>query len=199
MGVLAIVHLLLQQYGYAALVLILFLDSIGVPWPTEATLVVTGAAAQVRQLPLLWAASVSGSTLGSSLSYYLGKRMGPSLMQRIARVLRLTPEQLDRVDGWFAKHGHRAVFFGRLVPFVRNLAGFPAGVIGMPFGQYLAYSMAGYGVYIGIALGLGYGGSSLARLLGGLEILLWILAPVALLVVYLKWGRAWMAKRRGRG
>src|SRR4051812_9516623 len=125
MGLLGVVDGLLQQYGYVALLLILFLDSAGVPWPTEATLVATGVYAHTGQIhPVLaFVSALGGAAMGSSLSYYLGLKMGPSLMQRIARIFRLTPQQLGKVDEWFAKHGHRAVLFGRMVPFVRNLCG----------------------------------------------------------------------------
>jgi membrane protein DedA with SNARE-associated domain len=202
MGHLGVVDMLLQQYSYAALLLILFLDSAGVPWPTEATLVLAGAVAAHtgRIHPLLaCVAALGGAALGSSLSYYLGRKMGPSLMQRIAGVFRLTPQHLAKVDEWFAKYGHRAVLVGRMVPFVRNFCGYPAGVAAMPFGKYLLYSLAGYGLYITIALGLGYGGGRLAYLFKQFEYLLWILVPVAAFVLYWKWGRAWVAKRRGKG
>lgn len=192
---------LLLDYGYIALVMIMILDSCGVPWPTEATLVLTGAAASEGMIhPLLAAAAaLIGAAAGSSLSYYLGMRLGPKLMQRIGAFFRLTPARLEKVDTWFARHGHRAVFFGRLIPFVRCFTGFPAGVVRMPFGKYLTYTLAGYIVYISISMGLGYGGHSLAKWLGDLEIALWILVPIALLVSWLKWGRQMMHKQKGTG
>lgn len=192
---------LLQDYGYIALVTILILDSCGVPWPTEATLVLTGAAASQGLIhPLLaGAAALTGAAAGSSLSYYLGMRLGPRLMQQIGSFFRLTPDKMAKVDRWFAKHGHRAVFFGRLVPFVRCFTGFPAGVMRMHFGKYMTFTLAGYTVYISISMGLGYGGHSLAKWLGDLEIALWILVPVGLAFAWLKWGRKLMQKQRGAG
>jgi membrane protein DedA with SNARE-associated domain len=199
---LGVVQTLLRQYSFAALVLILFLDSSGVPWPTEATLVATGVAVQTTGHPnvlLAWLSGLIGAAMGSSLSYYLGRKLGPTLMNRIAAVFHLTPQHLAKVDEWFTKYGHRAVFFGRLIPFVRNLAGYPAGVAEMPFGKYLLFSVAGYGCYTGLALALGFGGSLVGRWLAELEAMLWIAIPLALLVVYWKWGRAYLAKRRGKG
>ncbi|MGE5676411.1 MAG: DedA family protein [Mycobacterium leprae] len=194
---------LLHTYGYAALVLILFLDSSGVPWPTEATLVATGVAAaagrQHLSIYLALLAAVVGSLLGSSLSYYLGQRMGPKAMQRIAGWFRLQPQHLDKVDEWFARHGHRAVFFGRLVPFVRNLTGYPSGILGIPFGKYLLFSVLGYGLYCSIALAIGFGGLWLGRLMAEIEVLLWLLIPAVLLFVYVKWGRKWLRKGWGKG
>jgi membrane protein DedA with SNARE-associated domain len=191
---------LLQTYGYAALVVILFLDSVGVPWPTEATLVVTGVAARAGHLsfPGALLSVLSGAALGSTLSYYLGRRIGPALMRRVGAFFRLTPAQLEKVDIWFAKHGHRAVFFGRLVPFVRNLTGYPAGAMGVPFGRYMLYTLAGYAAYAAFALTLGYGGTAVAQWVGDLERFLGIAVPLALIVVWFKWGHAWW-KRQGKG
>lgn len=191
---------LLHDYGYFALILILTLDASGVPWPTEATLVMAGVAfGEGGWLKVLLAglSSLGGAALGSAFSYYLGRRMGPALMRRIMAFFRLSNETMDKVDAWFEKYGHRAVFFGRMIPFVRNFTGFPAGVMGMHFGQYMLYSLAGYSLYIAFALSLGYGGASFARWVGDAEIVLAILLPLAAIVLWFKYGRKWVAKRRG--
>jgi membrane protein DedA with SNARE-associated domain len=197
---LGVVQTLLQTYGYTALILVLFLDSSGVPWPTEATLAAAGYFARSGHLNVFLAgvSGLAGAALGSALSYHLGRRMGPALMRRIMSFFRLSAEQIDKTDQWFAKHGHRAVFFGRMVPFVRNFTGYPAGVMQMPFGTYMLYSVAGYAVYSALALSLGYGGTALAQWLGDLELFLWLAIPLALLVLWVKWGRKWAARLRGR-
>ncbi|HWI60547.1 MAG TPA: DedA family protein [Symbiobacteriaceae bacterium] len=199
-----IVQSLLETYGYAALVLILLLDSSGVPWPTEATLVVAGIAAHQGNLNigLDLVAVLAGAAGGSSLSYYLGRRMGPSLMRRIAAFFHLSDETMVKVDAWFARHGHRAVFFGRLVPFVRNFTGYPAGVMEVPFGKYMLFSLAGYALYAAFALSLGFFGTAFTKWVGDFEIALWLLLPVVLAVGWFKWGRKWYkqyAKERGKG
>ncbi|HYF92205.1 MAG TPA: DedA family protein [Symbiobacteriaceae bacterium] len=193
-----IVQSLLETYGDIALVVILFLDSSGVPWPTEATLVVAGIAARNGSLNIFaaFASVLGGAALGSTLSYYLGRRMGPALMRKIAAFFRLSDDTMAKVDDWFEKHGHRAVFFGRLVPFVRNFTGYPAGVMEVPFGKYLLFSLAGYGLYAAFALSLGYFGTAFAQWVGDFEIALWILLPIALLVGWFKWGRKWVQHYR---
>jgi membrane protein DedA with SNARE-associated domain len=197
---LGLAEALLEQYGYVALLIILFLDSAGVPWPTEATLVIAGSAAKSPLLVLLAGlSSLAGAAVGCSLSYYLGRRIGPSLMQRVGAFFRLSPATLQKVDDWFERHGHRAVFYGRFIPFVRSLIGYPGGVLEVPFGKYLLFSLAGYGLYIAFALSLGFGGKTMARLIGDLEIFLAILVPIAAIVVWFKWGRHWYAKQRGKG
>lgn len=189
---------LLHDYGYLALIVILTLDASGVPWPTEATLVAAGVAfgeGGPIKVVLAGLSSLGGAALGSVFSYYLGRRMGPALMRRIMGFFRLSAETMDKVDAWFEKYGHRAVFFGRMIPFVRNFTGFPAGVMGMHFGKYMLYSLAGYSLYITFALSLGYGGSAFARLVGDVEIVLAVFIPLALIVLWFKYGRKWVRRR----
>lgn len=192
-----IVQSLLETYGYLALVVILFLDSVGVPWPTEATLVVAGIAFH-NPVSLLFAflSVLAGAAGGCTVSYYLGRRMGPKLMRRIAGFFRLSDETMQKVDDWFERHGHRAVFFGRLVPFVRNFTGYPAGVMEVPFGKYMLFSLAGYAVYSAFALSLGFFGTRFTKWVGDFEIALWILLPIVLLVIWFKWGRKWVKQYR---
>lgn len=192
---------LVQHYGPPLLFVVLFLDSAGVPWPTEATLVVAGMAVHSGSINPVLAllGTLLGSGLGSSLSYYLGKRMGPTLLKKIGHFFHLSPEHLAKVDAWFEKHGDKAVFFGRFIPFVRNFAGYPAGVMRMNFRKYLLFSLAGYLLYFLFAVGMGYMGTALATLVEDVEILLWIAVPVGLAIFWFKWGRKWANTLRGKG
>ena len=192
---------LVQHYGFLFLLAVLFADSAGVPWPTEATLVIAGVAIHRGAIHPLLAllGSLTGAGLGSSLSYYLGMRMGPALLRRIGRFFHLGQEHLARVDAWFEKYGDKAVFLGRFIPFVRNLAGYPAGVMRMHFRKYLTFSLAGYLLYILFATGMGFMGNALAGLVQEFEALLWIIIPAGLIIVWFKWGREWAKTLRGKG
>jgi membrane protein DedA with SNARE-associated domain len=62
---------------------------------------------------------------------------------------------VDRTFGWFERHGRSAVFFGRMVPIVRSFVSVPAGVVKMPFGQFLLYTAGGSLIWNGVLIGLG--------------------------------------------
>ena len=64
-------------------------------------------------------------------------------------------EDVDRTFEWFEKHGRSAVFFGRMVPIVRSFVSVPAGVVRMPFGQFLLYTAAGSLIWNSVLIGLG--------------------------------------------
>ena len=68
---------------------------------------------------------------------------GRPLLDRWGRYVHIHPDDLDRADAWFARYGDWAVFFGRLVPLVRALINYPAGIARMPIGRFLLFSALG--------------------------------------------------------
>jgi membrane protein DedA with SNARE-associated domain len=84
-----------------------------------------------------------GAVLGSRAGYLIGAWGGRPLLDRYGRYVPIKPEDLDRADAWFAKYGDWAVFLGRLVPLVRALINYPAGVARMPVGRFLLFSALG--------------------------------------------------------
>jgi len=87
--------------------------------------------------------ATTGAVLGSLAGYLIGAWGGRPLLERYGRYVHIKPEDLDRADAWFARYGGWAVFFGRLVPLVRALINYPAGVARMPIGRFLLFSALG--------------------------------------------------------
>ena len=84
-----------------------------------------------------------GAVIGSLAGYLIGAWGGRPLLDRYGRYVHVRASDLDRADAWFARYGDRAVFFGRLVPLVRALINYPAGVARMPVGRFIAFSALG--------------------------------------------------------
>jgi membrane protein DedA with SNARE-associated domain len=84
-----------------------------------------------------------GAVLGSLAGYLIGAWGGRPLLDRYGRYVHVRGSDLDRADAWFARYGDRAVFFGRLVPLVRALINYPAGVARMPVARFIAFSALG--------------------------------------------------------
>jgi len=84
-----------------------------------------------------------GAVIGSLAGYLIGAWGGRPLLDRYGRYVHVRSSDLDRADAWFARYGDRAVFFGRLVPLVRALINYPAGVARMPVGRFIAFSALG--------------------------------------------------------
>lgn len=199
---------LLRQAGPLALFLLTLLETVGVSVPSEMTLLAAGylAASGHLSLPGAVLAALSGCLVGSSISYRVGRVAGTGWIYRAAAYLRIRQEQVARTEAWFQERGQVAVLLGRFLPFVRALVGYPAGMAGMPFGRYLAYTLVGYGAWATGSLLAGY----LAGHAVGLRALrayrhLWeeaaLAAAAAAVAVWLlrRWLRARASQRQAQG
>ncbi len=84
-----------------------------------------------------------GSTFGSSLCYWFSRTLGRSFLERYGKLLLLPPERLELAERWLNKFAFGGVFLARLLPVVRHLIGFPAGLVRMPFVAFAAITFAG--------------------------------------------------------
>jgi membrane protein DedA with SNARE-associated domain len=103
-----------------------------------------------------------GYLVGSLVGWAIGRKGGHALLARHGRWLHVTPEDLDRAERWFDRHGRAAVFLGRLTPVVRSFISIPAGTLESPLGSYTALTLAGSAIWCfgfagaGWALGSSY-------------------------------------------
>ncbi len=65
-------------------------------------------------------------------------------------------EDLEKTEAWFARHGGKAVFFGRMVPIFRSLISVPAGLERMSFGLFTLYTVLGSLVWNTVFVMAGY-------------------------------------------
>ncbi len=135
----------LQQWGYGVIFLAMLLENAGLPLPGETVTLLGGYAAGSGQLHGLgvMAAAASGAMLGDNLGYWVGRRAGWGLILRVGRLLRQSPEQLDRLRDQFLRHANASVLMGRFVAVLRVVAGPMAGAVGMPYRRFLLCNTAG--------------------------------------------------------
>lgn len=153
---------LVEQTGYLGIALLMFAENVFPPIPSELIMPLAGftaARGELAFLPMV-AAGTAGSLAGTLLWYQIGRWYSLArlrcLTARHGRWLTLTPEDVDKADAWFTRHGAKAVFLGRLVPGVRTLISVPAGINAMPFGRLLAYSTLGTSIWTGLLAAAGY-------------------------------------------
>lgn len=151
-----------EQGGYPAIALLMFLENVFPPIPSEVIMPIAGYAASRGDLslPLAVLAGAAGSLAGAWLWYGIGRRLGTDRLKawagRHGRWLTLSPRDVERADTWFDRHGGKAVLFGRMIPAVRTLISVPAGISGMPTVPFLIFSSIGTLVWTGALAGLGY-------------------------------------------
>ncbi|KAB0680803.1 DedA family protein [Aureimonas leprariae] len=140
---------LMETLGPAGIALLMFLENIFPPIPSELIMPLAGYQAALGEMSIVVviAAGLVGSVLGIIPWYWLGYAIGEkrivALAARYGRWLTMTPEDVEAADRWFLRKGWWAVFFGRLVPTVRTLISVPAGLARMPFGLFLLLSAVG--------------------------------------------------------
>src|SRR6478736_967364 len=137
---------LMDRMGLLGAALAVGLDNLFPPIPSEIVLPMAGLAASQGRFTLAGAlfATTAGSVIGACIMYWLGRAFG---RDRTALVFAKTPllkvRDLEVTEAWFAKHGTKAVFFGRMVPIFRSLISIPAGVERMPFGIFFLLTTLG--------------------------------------------------------
>ena len=136
---------LIGELGYAGLVVLMAVEHVFPPIPSELVLPLAGFEVGRGNLNLVGAlvASTAGSLIGASVLYLLARRGGRPLVLRLRRVLRVDEEDLDRAEQRFRRHSAWMVVLGRMVPGLRSLVSLPPGMLRMPFGRYLALSVTG--------------------------------------------------------
>ena len=148
--------------GYPGIALLMLLENILPPLPSELIMPMAGFVAANGQLTLVGViiAGKLGSVAGALPWYYLGKVLGHERLKQWAgrhgRWLTLEPQDVDRAAGWFQKHCGKAVFFGRLVPALRTLISVPAGLFGMSLGRFLTYTLLGSALWSSALAFAGY-------------------------------------------
>lgn len=189
----------IEQTGYLGIALLMLLENVFPPIPSELVLPFAGYVAATGELNVVGvlAAAVAGSLLGALPWYYLGRRLGHGGLQRFAqrhgRLLTMEPEDIDRAQEWFKRHGPSSVAFGRLVPAVRSVISMPAGVAQLPLLKFLLWSLVGTVAWSALLLGVGFALES--RYEEAKQAVEWVTRGV---VAFLVGGYLWRVWRFGR-
>lgn len=153
---------LINATGLFGVALLMFVENIVLPIPSEVVMPLAGYAAARGDLPIVPTilAGTAGSIAGAAVWFSIAKRIGEERLRRWAdrfgRVLTLTSGDIDRADYWFRRSGHIAVFAGRLIPAIRVLVSIPAGLAGMSWSRFLVFSFLGALLWTGALMLAGY-------------------------------------------
>jgi membrane protein DedA with SNARE-associated domain/membrane-associated phospholipid phosphatase len=151
----------LGAWTYALVGVMAFLETgafVGLVAPGETVVIAGGVIAgqgEIDLVPLIglvWTCAV----LGDTTSFYLGRRLGRRFLERHGPRVKITPERLTSVEGYFDRHGGKTILIGRFIGLVRALAPFIAGTSGMPFRRFIPFSIVGTGLWATTFCVLGY-------------------------------------------
>lgn len=141
---------IVERFGYIGVALLILLENIFPPIPSEVILTFGGFASTYTGLVpvFLIAAATVGSMLGALLLYGLGRCLSPEkldsiLSGRVGHILHFHTEDMQMAVDCFARRGKRTVLLCRCVPIVRSLISIPAGMAGMHMSSFLLFTAIG--------------------------------------------------------
>ncbi|WP_371530492.1 DedA family protein [Streptomyces sp. NBC_01283] len=137
---------LMDSFGAVGAGAAIALENLFPPLPSEVILPLAGFAASQGRFGLVavlfW--TTAGSVIGALALYAIGALLGRDRTVALAARLPLVKaSDIHRTEEWFARHGTKAVFFGRMIPIFRSMISVPAGVERMPLPVFLALTTAG--------------------------------------------------------
>lgn len=139
----------MEQFGYFGIALLILLENVFPPIPSEVILTFGGFMTTKSDLTVLGVvvASTIGSVGGAVILYWIGRILNVERIERIiekwGKYLRLTKEDVRKADAWFDKYGPWTVFFCRFIPLIRSLISVPAGMSGMNQWLFLVLTTIG--------------------------------------------------------
>lgn len=147
------VILLIERVGYLGIALLMFVETIFPPIPSELILPFAGFSAAQGNLSLSYVllASTFGSIVGTLLIYSVAHLLHEdhivSWIDKRGKYVGITQKDFHRAQQWFDKSGYLAVFLCRLIPGIRSLISIPAGVRRMQFKKFFVVSLLGTSVW----------------------------------------------------
>lgn len=122
--------------------------------PGDSLIFVAGSLAALGSLKMAWLLPllIFAAIAGDTVNYWIGSFAG----ERLMKTRFVKPENLQKTQQFFDKHGGKAIILARFVPIVRTLAPFVAGVGKMVYGRFLLFNVIGGVSWVGLFLVLGY-------------------------------------------
>jgi membrane protein DedA with SNARE-associated domain len=150
---------LMETLGAPGAGLAIALENLFPPLPSEVILPLAGFTAGQGRMGLIEALvwTTAGSVVGALALYLVGALLGRDRVVAIAgRLPLIKVSDIEKTEAFFAKHGVKTVFFGRMIPIFRSMISIPAGVERMPIWVFLLFTTLGSAIWNTIFVMAGY-------------------------------------------
>jgi membrane protein DedA with SNARE-associated domain len=188
---------LIDQTGYVGIFLLMFLETVFPPIPSEVIMPIAGVRA--AQGPLtLWGVIASGSAgamLGNlfwyALARVIGMRRFRPFIETYGRWLTMDWDDVEKAERLFGRFGGAIVSLGRMLPTIRSVISIPAGLLNMRLKSFLIWSTLGTIAWTAMLAtagwGLGKAFRDVEKVLGPLSTAIIVLIVVAYIWRQLTW------------
>jgi membrane protein DedA with SNARE-associated domain len=142
----------IERLGAFGVGMLIFLENVLPPIPSEIILPFAGFAAEQGKINAVaaWAAATTGSLIGAYALYGIGATVGEERIRELSRkrwFIFFGEKDFDRGDRFFERHGGAVVFFGRFIPLVRSIVSVPAGLERMSLVRFTVFTAIGSGIW----------------------------------------------------
>ena len=201
---------LILAIGYPGIVLVMAVENIFPPIPSELVMPFAGALSAKGEMNF-WgavAAGATGSLIGAVVLYaigYIAREAGVRrLVAAYGKYIFISDQDLDRAAAWFERYGEAVIFFGRLIPIIRSIISIPAGYTRMHMGRFLLFTTLGTLLW---SLILTYAGRVLGENWEDIAVFIepyqngTLAALVLIVAVFVGWRgyKRWKTRARSRG
>lgn len=151
----------ISNIGYLGVFILMILESMIFPVPSEAVMPFAGYLAKTGRFDLLLLSLIAAlaGVIGSLISYYIGLKGGRLFVKKIGKYTLLEEKHLEWTENFFNKYGSKTIFIGRFIPIVRHIISIPAGFAKMNIKKFVIFTFAGaflwdfFLAYMGFRLG----------------------------------------------
>lgn len=151
----------IESLGYLGVAILVVVENLFPPIPSEIVLPFAGFVAQRGDAPvvaMILAATV-GSVVGALILYYISSAIGPDRLRqfvvRFGKWFGVKESDLTRAEEWFDRRSTTAVLVGRCVPLIRSIVSIPAGFRRMKIVPFALYTFIGSAVWNIVLIGAG--------------------------------------------
>ena len=144
---------LIEDMGYAGIALLMFLENLFPPLPSEVIMPMSGFTASKGELSLagVLLAGTIGTLCGALFWYGVARWLGEDRLKRWAkrhgRWITLSAADIEDLDRWFDRHSRWAVPIAHLIPGIRTLISIPAGIFEMGPARFILLTALGAGAW----------------------------------------------------
>lgn len=187
----------IERLGAIGVALLVILENVFPPIPSEIVLPFAGFVAQRGDgsVVVMIVAATVGAVVGALMLYFVAALIGPvrlgAFITRFGKWFGVKPADLARAEQWFDRHAVAAVLLGRCVPLIRSVVSVPAGFRRMSLVPFIAYTALGSAVWntalIGAGAALGNQWENVEPYVAILQRL--VLAAIALFLMWFVYGK----------
>lgn len=193
---------LIDHFGYLAVMLLIAIENIFPPIPSEVILSFGGFMTTHTKMNIfgLIIASTIGAVIGALVLYWIGTFLNEQRLEKLFnhnffKKLGFKKDDVKKSIAWFDKHGIKAIFFGRCIPVVRSLISIPAGIAKVSIPKFIVLTTLGSLLWNTVLISLGaYMGSKWETIVLIFEEYS-LVVVVLLIVACIYFGIRWYKKR----